>query len=65
MITHRPVALGTNWTEVVNVERATLAFRHVVPDFEHKWRHDILAPRHMAFMFEVLITTIKNPYLLA
>lgn len=65
MITHRPVAFATNWTEVINVKRATFAFRYVVPDFEHKWRHDVLAPCHMAFMFEVLIAAIKNPYLLA
>ena len=63
VITHRPVALATNWTEVINVERATFAFRHVVSYFKRKWRHDVLTPCHVTFMFEVLISAIKNPYL--
>jgi hypothetical protein len=65
VVTHRPVALGTNWTEVVNVERTTLAFRQIVAHLKEKWRYDVFAPCHMAFMFEVLVAAIKNPYLLA
>jgi len=63
VVTHRPVAFATNGTQVVNVSRTTFTFGDVVTHLETKGRDDILAPRHQAFVLEVDITAIKEPYL--
>jgi hypothetical protein len=64
LVTHRPVALGADGPEVVDVRRATLALRDVVANLKLKRRHDVLTPRHEALVFKEAVSAPQKPYLL-
>jgi hypothetical protein len=65
VITHRPVALSTNGTKVVNIECTAFAFRDVMSHLKHEWRHDVLAPRDVTLVLKVIVSTVQQPNLFA
>jgi hypothetical protein len=65
VVSHRPVAFGTNRSKVVDIERSTLALRDVVTDLERERGHHILTPGHETLVFKEPFAAPQKPYLLA
>jgi hypothetical protein len=65
LVTHRKIALGADWPEVVQVGRAAFTFRLSMANMKTKWRHDVFTPRHEALVFKEPVTTPQDPYLLS
>jgi hypothetical protein len=54
LVAHRPVALGTNGTKVVELGRATFAFGQIVAHLKIENRYDIFTPSNVTFMTKLL-----------
>ncbi len=63
LVTHGLVALGANWSKVVEVRRPAFAVRHVVTHLEVKGSQGVFAPLDETLLLKVLVTKVQNPNL--